>query len=258
MNILKRAKHGLLLVIYNDVYQGRLIQEYGEYCEYELLLFKKLIDSGSTVYDIGAGFGLYSLPLARHIGKSGKVFAFEPERHSFYILTANTKINQLENIFVQNYGCGKIQKTFSVQNVNTDTLDDFGSTCLYSQPAKNKSYTACIKSIDHAVFEKPDFIKISTNGMELDVLEGGKKTIKKYKPILAINAQIEENNQKIIKLLKSWKYQVYQYNSPIYNPNNWFRNTINQFMGIAKKTFICFPDNKEPEIISDFDLEKLQ
>lgn len=258
MNILKRAKHGLLLVIYNDVYQGKLIQEYGEYCEFELMLFKKLIECGSTVYDVGAGFGLYTIPMARHVGKNGKVFAFEPERHSFYILMANTKINQLQNVFVHNYGCGQIEKTFSIQNVNTNSIDDFGSTCLYSQPANNKSYTTCIKTLDSLSLDKPDFIKISANSMESEVLKGAKQIIKKYKPIISINAQIEDNNQNIIKIMKSWKYQVYQYNSPIYNPNNWFRNKNNKFVSLAKKTFICFPHNKEPQIISDFDLEKLQ
>jgi FkbM family methyltransferase len=42
-----------------------------------------------------------------------------------------------------------------------------------------------VNKLDNFYFQKKiDFIKIDTEGHDLQVLKGGKKTIKKYKPIL--------------------------------------------------------------------------
>lgn len=258
MNTLKKSKHGTLLTIYNDVFQGKSIQEYGEYCELEISLIKKILLKNSTVYDIGAGFGLYSFPISRHLSNKGKVFAFEPERHSFYILTANTIINNIKNIYVNNFGLGKKEATMPIQEINIHTVDDFGATNLQNQPTTGRSYIAYTKKLDNLKLVKPDFIKLSANGMELEILEGGSNIIKEHKPTLLINAQYDMQNCEMIEFLKENNYKIYKYISPIYNPKNWFKNNTNHFTDCYKCSFVCFSENKEPKNLSSFDIEKLQ
>lgn len=43
----------------------------------EALVIKKFVRKGGAVFDIGAHFGSYTLPLAAAVEKTGKVFAFE-------------------------------------------------------------------------------------------------------------------------------------------------------------------------------------
>lgn len=45
-------------------------------------VLQKLAVSGRTVYDIGAQIGFFSLAVARLVGRSGQVLAFEPEPES--------------------------------------------------------------------------------------------------------------------------------------------------------------------------------
>lgn len=42
-------------------------------------LFQKTIQPGSTVYDIGANVGIYTILSSVLCGNSGKVYAFEPD-----------------------------------------------------------------------------------------------------------------------------------------------------------------------------------
>ena len=58
--------------------------------------------------------------------------------------------------------------------------------------------------------KKIDFIKIDTEGHELEVLKGAEKTIKKFKPIL----MVEKNNLNFYamsKILKKLNYEIYSF-----------------------------------------------
>lgn len=56
------------------------------------------VTPGSTVFDIGANIGVFSLYAARC--GAAKVYAFEPNKESYEVLLNNIKINHLENIIV--------------------------------------------------------------------------------------------------------------------------------------------------------------
>ena len=53
---------------------------------------------GSTVVDIGANVGFYTIPLAKHVGLEGCVIAFEPDPDNFTILCRNLLANRLNNV----------------------------------------------------------------------------------------------------------------------------------------------------------------
>jgi len=55
---------------------------------------------GSTVLDIGANVGFYTLLLSRAVGATGQVIAIEPDRRNAALLRWHTRINQLPNVHV--------------------------------------------------------------------------------------------------------------------------------------------------------------
>src|SRR5208283_897383 len=61
---------------------------------------------GMTVLDIGANLGLYSLLLARSVGPSGRVIAFEPDPDLCALLRANCAANGLANVEAHNMALG--------------------------------------------------------------------------------------------------------------------------------------------------------
>ncbi len=54
--------------------------------------------AGDTVYDIGANLGYVSLSLAKQVGPSGHVVAFEPVPRNIELLRRNIELNGLRNI----------------------------------------------------------------------------------------------------------------------------------------------------------------
>src|ERR1035437_6624959 len=50
---------------------------------------------GWSCWDLGAHFGIYSVGLARQVGPTGEVAAFEPNPHSYARLRLHCRMNQL-------------------------------------------------------------------------------------------------------------------------------------------------------------------
>jgi FkbM family methyltransferase len=61
-------------------------------------VLKRLVKSGDTALDIGANVGYMSLVLAKFVGKSGRVFSFEPDSKNFASLKRNLALNPDCNI----------------------------------------------------------------------------------------------------------------------------------------------------------------
>ena len=64
----------------------------------EAQLLRNLVGEGMQVVDIGANIGLYTLLLSRLAGKTGRVFAFEPEPNLFLTLRDNCETNAALNV----------------------------------------------------------------------------------------------------------------------------------------------------------------
>lgn len=62
------------------------ISHYGKYEETEAKIMEQKISKGDIVVDVGANIGIHTLNMAKIVGKTGKVFAFEPEITNFEIL----------------------------------------------------------------------------------------------------------------------------------------------------------------------------
>ena len=71
------------------------VSHYDEYEESEAKIMEEKIKVGSIVVDVGANIGLHTLNMARIVGNTGQVFAFEPDPSNFKILRKNVKINNL-------------------------------------------------------------------------------------------------------------------------------------------------------------------
>lgn len=56
------------------------------------------LSADDQVIDVGAGTGKLTLPLARVVGASGRVYAFESSSTVYNMLCGNWALNSIENV----------------------------------------------------------------------------------------------------------------------------------------------------------------
>ncbi len=148
----------------------------------------------SVCLDIGANYGLYSYFLSK-LNHENKIIAFEPISSSFWVLKKTLSHFRLKNVHPVKIALDSERKKGKmVIPQNTTGLAYVSNT----KPARSSDLieTVEIDTLDNAVktldLKKIDFIKCDVEGKELDVLRGGKNTIKKLKPI--IQCEIERRH----------------------------------------------------------------
>jgi len=140
---------------------------------------KKVLKKGSTVLDIGAHWGGFTVLFASLVGNNGEVLSFEPSKRNFKFLNRNIKINNFCDIVKPyNYAIGNENKTVKLGIAKTSS----GHNSILNENLEVNRYEEVkqIKLDDFLVekgINKVDFIKIDVEGYELEVLEGLENTI---------------------------------------------------------------------------------
>ena len=162
---------------------GLSVSHYGTYEELEAKIMEEKIETGNIVVDIGANIGLHTLNMARIVGNTGQVFAFEPDPSNFEILKKNVKINNYKNIILEQKAVGdKHGRVTLYQSDNPINHRIFPQT----ERATNQvqvELTNLDNYFDSDMIDKINFIKIDVEGMEFGVLKGMKNILKNNKKI---------------------------------------------------------------------------
>ena len=152
----------------------------------------KYLNSESIVVEIGSHIGTLTIILSK-IAK--KVYAFEPLKQSFDILNKNILLNNCENVISNQKGVGeKIGKTkigFISEGNCGATILKGGSVDKYWD---NKTdIDVDLVTLDSLKLDRLDYLKIDVEGYEENVIKGGLKTIKKFKPVIVMECMEDYN-----------------------------------------------------------------
>lgn len=174
--------------------------------------------------DGGANIGYYSLMAAKIVGNKGCVHSFEPTPIVFSLLEKNT--HHYNNTFPHELALWdkkeKIQFTdfglnFSLYNSITD-LSDLPDEHIAKKDSKViKSISVNAITLDEYCEcnnVHPNFIKLDTEGSELNAIIGAENVISKYKPIISIEVWeysiVNGDFKKIFELLSRQSYYCFQ------------------------------------------------
>ena len=89
--------HGKMVWPKADDTIGRSLELYGEFAEGENRLMARYVEPGHTVVDVGANLGTTALSLAKAVGSTGSLIAFEPQPLLAQCLQTNLTINECFN-----------------------------------------------------------------------------------------------------------------------------------------------------------------
>ncbi len=175
----------------------------------------------AIIFDIGANIGSMALNFAR-MAPGGKVYAFEPTYYAFEKLKRNISLNpELAKRIraVQLFVSDRSGPVHNIEAYSSWKIDGSAQKPhpLHGGMIRNAAGVAAVTLDDFCIenqISRVDLIKIDTDGHELQVLTGARKTLGKYKPFLIFEIGLYTLNahhigfEQYFDYLKSFEYEL--------------------------------------------------
>ncbi len=193
--------------------------------------FRRFIPEGSLAIDIGTNIGDTTVPMGLAAGKSGLVLGFEPNPHILKVVTANAGLNKDKtNIEVLPYAIAEKEAEFYYSSSEA-SLSNGG---ISDQPTSaHGSYTLPhkIKAVNLEKFleqqysqwlPKLSFIKIDTEGYDMEIIQSIQSLLGKYKPVVEAECfsklMVQQRNELYDCIVKQG-YEIYYFDD-LGNPDS--------------------------------------
>jgi FkbM family methyltransferase len=260
-NQLAKGRDAYFLYNTNDVYIGRAIEKYGEYGGVEARFLQRLCADGDVVIEVGANIGAHTVGLARHVGATGRVLAFEPQRLAFQTLCANMALNSIANADCYWAALGAKRGAIAVPELDPGRPANFGGLTLAR--AQQGRSVPCFTLDDFLSVPRLKLVKIDVEGMESDVVRGGSKLLDRFKPYLYVENDRVDKSEALMRLLDSFGYRLYWHTPALFDPNNDYRETENLFPNVLSFNMLCIHRDVQTQVsgctaVTDFSFHPLR
>lgn len=176
--------------------------------------------SPGIAVDVGANFGCWSLPLAAHT----KVIAIEPQRCVLSALKQTLSANPDLPITLIECALGSEPGTARLPDISLDNSTNFGGVSIdipHSEHPSAPMYDVPMTTLDKIMERWSDetpvsFIKFDIEGSELNALKGAERTIRRWKPVMIVEADHPLTDTNALGAL----IESFGYNVEIFQDNN--------------------------------------
>lgn len=247
-NRLVAGREAVYIANANDFYVGRSLVLYGEYCEEEYALLRQMCGEGSVVADVGANSGAHAVRLAKRVGLTGRLLAFEPQPVLFQALCGTMALNSQLNADCRLCALGAGDGTVRIPSFDYRQPGNFGA--VSPDAWEGGSGTAVPLHRLDGIFDgdRLDLLKIDVEGAELQVLMGGFHTIQRFRPVIYLENDRRENSPALIGWLREAGYRMWWHRPRLFNPANFFGHRENVFGGTASLNMLAVPSDRNAVI----------
>lgn len=193
--------------------------------EPDLRVVQKLVSNGDSVVDVGANIGVVARYLSGWVGRTGTVLAIEPVPRTVRLLRVNIESLGLENVRAVHSAVSDVTGT-----VEMDIPYHERRACYYraamSKPegewqVKERVAVPC-DTLDNLTSALPGplrFVKCDTEGHELHVLRGARRTIVRWHPAWLIEVSGSPDvpgspAETLYRLMAGHGYRPYRLDGP--------------------------------------------
>ncbi|REL38643.1 FkbM family methyltransferase [Rhodohalobacter sp. SW132] len=181
--------------------------EQEQWYETEHDFVREYLKEGMNVVDAGACFGVYALPAAKVVGKTGHVYAFEPGDLSRHYLETSKIENGFQNLTV-------LGKAISNKPGKRSWIE--GETPELNRLYENGENKVSAITLDSWwAFEgepKIDLVKLDLNGHEAAAIEGAKTVLSENSPVVLLAmGENRKNNSAFVDQFSELGYTLYEY-----------------------------------------------
>ena len=167
-----------------------VLREQHDFFEDELPFVRKLLQPGQNVIDIGANYGVYTLPMAEKVGALGHVWAFEPASSTARFLAMGIAENGFNHVTLEQKAvsnlAGKAQLAFHVQAELRSVVHGSGAF----SGSEWVSLVTLDECMDRFGWQRIDLIKIDAEGEESNILKGGRRFFATVAPLVQYELRV--------------------------------------------------------------------
>jgi len=182
-------RNGLKWLLNPSDYVHRDVFWYGSKDYWDIFHICNVLKYDDVIFDIGANFGYYTMFLTKYLRNKCKVYAFEPFPTTFQRLTKNVALNNMNdsiNIYQMGVSGHSGHIPISVRVPNNSGSATFSTIGHHRLNSIEVDVTSLDEFIEENKIRKIDFIKIDVEGYEPRVINGSKKLLKTFNPLLLL------------------------------------------------------------------------
>jgi len=232
-----RARHGLVMYNRFDTYIGRSIENYGEFSEHEVNLFRQFLRPNDTVIEVGSNYGAHTLPMAKLVGPRGFVHAVEAQRIVHQALCATIALNNLANVSCYQVAAADRPGHFFIPQFSYAEEQNYGGMEIDRQTEGEK--VRAVRLDDLIAVSALRLLKIDAEGMEQQVITGATRLIEQHRPVLYVENDRAEKSPMLVRAIAKLGYRLYWHIPPMFNPDNFAGNPENVFGAICSMNMLC-------------------
>jgi FkbM family methyltransferase len=228
------SRFGIVQYLPDEEMLGRSLDRYGEWLQPQIDLIGRLLRAGATAIEAGSGIGAHSLALARVLGPTGHLFAYEPDPIHHRILIQNLTMNGLRRLVT-------VMKRELTCRLPSQARSD---TDL--QSCTNEAGELHSDAIDELILAKLDLIKLSERSNPHAVLDGGAATIWRLRPLVFVAIPLAADLRTTADHVKTFSYRCWEVATPFFSATNYNRRVEDVFQGEGSTALLAIPEETTP------------
>lgn len=185
--------------------------------------FRRFIPEGTLAIDIGTNIGDTTVPMGIAAGKEGLVLGFEPNPHILKIAEANAGLNKNKtNIEILPYAIAEKEAEFyyasSEASLSNGGISDKPDSIHGSYTLPHKIQAVNLEKFLEQNYAhwlpKLSFIKIDTEGYDMEIIQSIQRLLGKYKPVVEAECfsklTVQQRNS-LFDCIVSQGYEIYYF-----------------------------------------------
>lgn len=176
---------------------------------------RRTVAPGSTVFDVGANIGFFSVLAGRLTGPGGRVIGFEPVTDVAHLARAAVARNGMA-------GHVELRTQAVAAAVGSEPLHVVGEASWSHLAGRGRhpdtvaTIDVDVVTLDHLLEDPatpaPDVVKLDVEGAEVEALQGASRLLRDHRPTLVV--ELHETNDEVADLLQDAGYALENLDGP--------------------------------------------
>ena len=161
-----------------------VLREQQDFFEDELPFVRQILRPGQNVIDIGANYGVYTLPMAKKVGDSGHVWAFEPASSTAQFLARGITENSFGHVTLEQKAVSSTPGSAQLAFHDQAELRSIVHSAVPPKGSEEVSLVTLDDCMDRFRWQDIELIKIDAEGEEANIIKGGRRFFATLAPLV--------------------------------------------------------------------------